>query len=319
MKRFTLNATPSPHLGAVCAALAYFIYTITDSIVKSMGHRYPVTEISFFTGTITSLVLVSYGISRHSLVSLKTGNMKFHILRGTIGMVQSMLGFYAYRNMPLTNAYSIYFSAPLFVTALSVVILGETVSRKRWIATAAGFIGIIIMLRPNSNLSLASLGVLGAAILYSINITIMRFTTRTDPSIVVTLYPALTTLAILAIILPFNFTLPDTHDLLWLFLGGFLGATAAILLVIGYRLATASLAAPFQYTQILWGTVIGWLLWRDLPDFWMMVGGSIVIAAGLYSVYVQTYEGRSSTVTTDPAAAPIAETLDTPEFKDVTV
>ena len=159
-------AVPLVGAGLALGALAFALFTVMDTTIKWLSAGYPVHELLLlFSNALFALVPVAVvTLRRGGIARLRTRRLHMHVLRGLLGMCGGFLAFYAYRELPLADAYAMIFTTPLLITALSVPILGEHVGWRRWSAVAVGFVGVLIMLRPGiAPIGIGSLSALGAA------------------------------------------------------------------------------------------------------------------------------------------------------------
>jgi drug/metabolite transporter (DMT)-like permease len=191
---------------------------------------------------------------------------------------------YALRTLPLANAYSIFFVAPLLITALSGPMLGEEVGPRRWTAIAVGLIGVLVLLRPSGHglLSTAALAVLLAAMMYSLSAITVRWLARTDTSQAMVVW-LLTLMALGAGAIAWPHWVPLRAEHAWLIVGvGLAGAVGQYTITEAFRMGEASLLAPLEYTALVWGVLFDLLLWHTLPDRITWLGAAIIVASGLY-------------------------------------
>jgi drug/metabolite transporter (DMT)-like permease len=195
--------------------------------------------------------------------------------------------FYGLSRMPLVDALTLGFTAPLMVTALSVPLLGEHVGWRRWIAVTVGFVGVLIILRPGGgDVSFASIAVLFAAFCYACMAITARKLSTTESSYALSVYviagPMIVSLSLLG---EGSWQVPDLDGWL-LFLGaGACSVIAWIGIIGGYRRASPAMLAPFEYTALIGGAVAGYLIWDEIPDRWVVFGATVIIASGLFVVY----------------------------------
>lgn len=285
---------PSILSGIGIGAGAFALYSGMDTLVKWLTGGYTLPQIIFLNSLFALIPMTVIVLSRPGGVErLRTTRLPLHLLRGVFGLCSGTCAFFAYASMPLADAYAVAFSAPLFITALSVPLLKEQVGWRRWSAVAVGFAGILVMLRPGAGvISLGALAALGGALFYSCSVITVRFMGPRESSFAFALYSNLVCIAATGVLLPFVWVTPDWTDL-GLFLGcGLLNGIAFLMMIVGYQRAPAAVVAPFQYTQMLWGMLAGYLVWGDLPDEAMLVGGSIVIASGLYILHREAFRRR---------------------------
>ena len=299
-----LTATPLLGAGIGLGALAFGLFTIMDTLIKWLSAGYPVIEL-LFTNALFALVPVALTtLRRGGIARLRTRRLPLHLLRGTLGMGGGFLGFYAFSQLPLADAYSIIFATPLLITALSVPVLGERVGWRRWSAVALGFAGVLVMLEPGvAPIGRGSFAALGAACASALAILLVRRLSATESTASIALYSNLTVVLVTGCLLPFHFVLPTWSDLLLMAASGLIGGTALLVLIGAYRRAPAALVAPFQYSQMVWAILLGFLIWGDLPDPAKLLGAAIVAASGLFVLHRETTLGRRPTASLHPNAA----------------
>lgn len=287
--------------GIGAAALAFVLFTVMDTVIKWMSAGYPLHQI-ILTNALFALVPVSiFAVRSGGLVALATRRPWLHVARGGLAICGAYGSFFAYSRMPLADAYAILFASPLFITALSALILKEPVGWRRWTAVAVGFAGVLVMLRPGAGvIGLGALGALVGAFSYSVGVMLVRWAGQRETAVAFVFYANLMLALGGAALLPAGFVLPDPAELALMALSGLLNGTAMMLIVFAFRQTPAAVIAPFQYTQMIWGVLLGYLVWGDVPDAALLVGGGIVVASGLYILRRETVR-RVPTVT--PAAA----------------
>jgi drug/metabolite transporter (DMT)-like permease len=200
----------------------------------------------------------------------------------------SMFGFfYGLSAMPLVNALTLGFTAPLMLTALSASVLGEHVGWRRWAAVLVGFAGVLVVLRPGSGfLTPASVAVLCAAFCYACLALTARHLGRTESSFSLSVYVIAGPLLVSAALLSNNaWTAVDTRGWLLFLVAGSCSVIAWIGIIGGYRRASPAILAPFEYTALVGGTLAGYLIWGEIPDRYVLAGAIIIVTSGLYVVY----------------------------------
>jgi drug/metabolite transporter (DMT)-like permease len=244
------------------------------------------------------------------LGNLRTSRWKWHLFR-TLLATGAMFGFfYGLSRMPLVNALTIAFTAPLFVTGLSVPFLGEHVGWRRWLAVIVGFIGVLIVLRPGQGMfTPAAIGVIIAALCYAGLALTARKLATTESSFSLAVYVVTGPFLVSLTLLPGNFTMPTAGGWFLFVLAGLCSALAWVGIVGGYRRAPPAMLAPFEYTAIIGAAIAGYLIWGEVPDVWVVTGGLVIIASGLFIVYREignVISGRYLRVATASAAAALA-------------
>jgi len=258
-----------------------------DASVKWLGAVYPTTQIMFFRCAVALLPIIVIVHLRGGPVILQTANRGLHLLRSLLGIGAMGFAFYAFSLMPLAEAVSIMHTAPLFMTALSVVILREKVGLRRWTAVCLGFAGMLLVVRPGSDmLASGSLYMLVAAMLIGCTTIIIRHLGRIDDPVCITFYFTVSGVAVslLGMLLQ-GWRAPPPADLGLLCLVGLFGGLAQYLMTLGYRHLAVAILAPLRYLTIVFGGVIGYLVWGDIPDPVSLVGIAVIVASGLYTLH----------------------------------
>ncbi len=198
-------------------------------------------------------------------------------------MAVDTFAFYlATRFMPLADVMTFYMASPLIVTALSAPLLGEKVERFRWIAVAIGFVGVVIALRPSSQMvSWASPLALFGATMFALSQTLTR-KLRGAHWLQLTVWQFAGGGLIGAATIPWAWTRPNAFDLGLMALVGIVSMLSFILITRALALARAAVLAPLQYSAILWASLMGWLVWRDAPTLPIIAGNAVIIGGGLY-------------------------------------
>ena len=188
--------------------------------------------------------------------------------------------------MPLVNALTLGFTAPLMVTALSVPFLGEPVGWRRWLAVVIGFLGTLVMLRPGSgDFSFATIAILIAAFCYAGQAITARYL-ATESMLSLSTYVVVGPMLVAAALMNSdNWLMPDTAGWTLLICAGVCSVIAWIGFINGYRLSSPSIIAPFEYIALIGGAVAGYLIWDEVPDRWVLMGAMIIISSGVYVVY----------------------------------
>ncbi len=303
-------ADSSAGLGIGLALLAFALFSSMDATIKWLSAGYPVHQMLFFNA---AFALVPVGLMTWragGLSDLRTGRLGLHLLRGACGMIAAFSAFTAYSLMPLADAYAILFATPLLITVLSVPLLGETVRWRRWSAVLVGFAGVLVMLQPGSgSLDFAAGAAMLAASASALSVVLVRKLAATETTASIAFYTNATAAAVTACLLPFGFVPPSLADLALMAVAGLSGGSAVMLLIAGYRRAQAAVVAPFQYSQMLWGVLLGFLVWGDVPAQAVVLGATIVVASGLYILYREVVRAgvQPLPATTATPAGPSAE------------
>ncbi|MFM2043429.1 MAG: hypothetical protein RLY86_2005 [Pseudomonadota bacterium] len=294
--------------GILLAVASFGFFSGMDVLVKLLSARYAVPQIIFFNCIFSLMPILVYAAATGGIIdNVRTRRFGMHLLRSCIGVVGGISAFYAYSRMPLADAYALAFAAPLFITALSVPILKEQVGWRRWSAVGVGFIGVLVMLRPGAGvIDIGAFAALGGALCYSINMLIARGMRGTEKPVSFAFYSTIISLGANGVLTAFVWVPPTLPDIGMHAAAGLISGCSVIALLTAFRLAPAAVVAPFQYTQMLWGVLAGYLIWGVVPDVWLGVGAAIVIASGLYILYRETVLGRGvAAKTVSPAAGTV--------------
>jgi drug/metabolite transporter (DMT)-like permease len=269
---------------ALYMLVAVLTFCLMDAGLKLLSAHYPPFQVSAIRGASSLPLVLAWALWTGGAMPLLRVRWSLHLLRGVLGIMM-MAGFvYALRTLPLSTAYSIFFVAPMMITALSVPFLGEQVGPRRWIAIAIGLIGVLVVLRPTGEgmLSLAGLAVLVAAFGYSVSAITVRIIARTDSTQALMVW-LLAFMALGSGVLAGSDWVAVRPGDFWLIAGvGLAGAMGQYAITEAFRLGEASLIAPLEYTALVWGVLLDATLWGVLPDTVTWIGAAIIVASGLY-------------------------------------
>ena len=272
------------------------LFSLMDAGLKLLSAHYPPFQVAALRGLSSLPLVLAWALWTVGPRALLRVRWSLHLLRGVLGIAMMASFVYALKRLPLSTAYSIFFVAPLLITALSVPILGEKVGPRRWSAIAVGLVGVLVVLRPTSEgmLTWAGLAVLVAAFGYAVSAITVRVLARTDPSQAITFWLlALMALGAGALALPG--WVPLRAQDLWIVGGiGVAGAIGQYAITEAFRLAEASRVAPLEYSALVWGLLLDLTLWGVLPDAVTWIGAAIIIASGLYLIRREKVQGEST-------------------------
>lgn len=276
-------------LGITYRVLAMACMACLSALVKWTGSRgIPVFEIIFFRNAFAFLPLGLYISRTTGFEVLRTQRPLGHLVRSAVGLTGMVCGFSAVQHLPLTEATALQFASPLFMTALSALILAEPVGRHRWGAVIVGFVGVLIMARPapgHFNLPGVTLGLLSALGAAGAMVAIRQIAnTERGPTIVFYFTLGGTVLGLVGSLI-FGWVTPDLATLGLLVLAGLIGGVGQLFLTEALRVAPVGVVAPFDYTQLIWAAGIGLLIWGELPRATTLVGAVIVAGSGVYILH----------------------------------
>jgi drug/metabolite transporter (DMT)-like permease len=209
------------------------------------------------------------------------------VIRGVLSVLTLYAFVYAVSVLSLGDAYSIFLVAPLLVTALSALLLREHVGWRRWVAICVGLAGALVMLRP-SGASIVSVGgaaALASAALYALGVILIRIATRTDTAAATVFWTLLVLTIVSGAASISDWTAVRQEHWIWVLLIGVTGAFGQWLLTDAFRRCEAGVVAPFEYSALLWGVTLDWVIWQVLPNQRMLFGSAIVVGSGLYLIF----------------------------------
>jgi drug/metabolite transporter (DMT)-like permease len=264
------------------------VFTVGSALVKALTTDFPVMEIVVFRSFVGLLIMLPIIVRQGGLSVLKTRRPRGHIMRTISGFLGTITSVYGFGVLPLVTVTALGFVMPLFLTIVSIPLLGERVGPRRWSAVVVGLIGVMIMLRPwhidAESMPLGAVAIVLAGVftwsLSMINIRQMGDAGERNVTIVVWYGLGTGTLALLGCI--GSWVTPDPRQLATLISAGLMSGLGQLLMTEGYRAAETTLVAPFEYGAIIYATALGIAIWGEWPDIWSLAGISILIASGLY-------------------------------------
>ena len=272
-------------IALICAA--FLCFSLLDTTAKWLSTRIGVIETTWVR-YITSFFFVSLLINpwRNPRIA-ETRRPGLQAFRSHAQRGATVLNFVALKYLQLTETVTIVFMQPMLVALLAGPILGEWVGPRRLIAIGVGFLGVILVTKPGMGgihwAAAFSFAGVGAYVCYAI---LTRMLADADPPETTMFYSAAAGILCLSPVVPFTwYAVPDFKMLLLMLLTGFWGALGHWLLILANRHAPASILAPFLYTQIIWMSGLGYLVFGDIPDRWTVLGGGIVTLSGLYLLH----------------------------------
>jgi drug/metabolite transporter (DMT)-like permease len=278
--------TDHPFKGiALILASTIFLGT-SDVTAKYLSATLPSIEITWIRFLTFALIMVPAMVPGSPLFALQTNRLSLHLLRG-LGILGSSLFFISgLRFLPIAEASATGFVAPLIVTALSIFLLGEKVGLRRWIATGVGLIGVLVILRPGTGaFHPAAFFPLVSALCWACTLIITRMMSGTERAVTVMAYSSIVGVVMLSGLVSSVWVTPTWHDIAF---GIFIGIASTLgqwIVVLAFRYADASVLAPFSYTQLLWVSVLGFLIFGEVPDVWTVTGAGFIVASGLYTAH----------------------------------
>lgn len=268
--------------GAIWMTASAVTFSAMGIFVKHVGAELDSFQVAFFRLFFGFVVLLPALIGA-GFRPLVTRRPLLHGVRALLGVAAMSCMFYAITHIPLADAVALSFAKPLFVIVLAVLILGERVRWRRWAATAVGFAGVMIMLRPGTGgFDPVGLTALAAALFIACAAILVKLMARTESTLTMLAWFAGGATLLAAIPLPFVWRMPSPEQWAMLFLIGLLGTLAQTCIIRAYKIGEATAVAPFDYTRIVFAGLLGYVVFAELPDAWSIAGAGIIVASTLY-------------------------------------
>ncbi len=281
--------------GVLFMGAGIFCLCINDAFAKALTASYSPIQVFFLRTLIALPFAFAMAFATGGRDALRTRRLAVHVLRGLLWIAATILFFTGLRHLELAEATALVFVAPIFITALSALVLHEPVGRARWLAVLTGFIGALIVIRPGATLFQAvSLLPVATALIYAILMIAARWVDVRESVWTLLFYMTATSLALSGILVPFVWITPAADDL-WMFLAITAFGTAGITLITqAFRIAPAIVVAPIDYTALIWASLFGWLLWGEWPDAATYSGAAIIILSGSFIILRDGKDSREA-------------------------
>jgi drug/metabolite transporter (DMT)-like permease len=272
-----------PFKGIALILLSTVFLGCSDVTAKYLSTSLPSIEITWIRFLTFALIFTPVMAPVSPLYAMHTKRLGLQLMRGAALLGSSLFFITGLRFLPIAEASATGFVSPLFVTALSIIFLSEKVGLRRWLATALGLVGVMIILRPGSSaFHVAAFFPIVSAFCWAAALILTRMISGREAVVTTMAYSALTGIAILTAMVPFVWVTPSWNAIA---LGVFIGIASTVgqwIVVLAYRYGDASVLAPFSYTQLLWVSILGFFLFGELPDVWTVTGAAFIVASGLY-------------------------------------
>jgi drug/metabolite transporter (DMT)-like permease len=269
--------------GIGCMILGSTLLVANDAVTKWLTQDYPISQV-WCLRTLFALVPIiilapRYGGYR-TLLPKRTGSQ---LVRAVFFLLTTLLIVTGLSLLPLPQMVAIVFSSPIFIAVLSPIFLQERVSIARWLAIAIGFLGVLIILRPDPNtVGIASLIAVGASLSSAIRDLVTRQISRTENSLSILFCSSLFVIVIGLTASPWlDWIEIQSSGWMLLLINGILNGAAHFLVIEAFRLGEASIVAPYKYSALIWGALLGFIIWGNVPDFWIIGGGALIVVSGL--------------------------------------
>ncbi|MEM7194925.1 MAG: DMT family transporter [Pseudomonadota bacterium] len=284
----TQGRIDSPYLAIGLYVSNLMIMVLISGLVKHLSDHYPVTQILLFRFALAAVPLFLFTITMHGLEVMKTERYQDHAIRSVSGICSLSMLYFALSMIPIAEATMIAYSSPIFITILSIPLLGEKIGIARWSAVLIGFAGVMIIAQPGTQVfNLGGLLALGSALGGAMVVLWLRKLSDTEhPGLTSFIYNSLGALVFIIVTLYVGW-----HEVMswihWLLLAavGLLAAVQQYLFAFSLRFGEASLIAPFEYLILLFAVAAGIIFWNEIPPTTSVIGGTVIVASGLIIIF----------------------------------
>lgn len=291
----------------VALTLAIFLFDVQGAIIKYMGDVYPVQQLALFRnlfGLIPSLLVLYFSSDWHSNGRpIIINRWRLGLLRGLFIAIAQLCFYYSLVIMEFATASTLAFSGPLFITLLSIPVLKLRVAWLQWLAVAIGFAGVLLILRPGTDLFTPfALLPIGAAFFYALSSVCVRLFDTHIPTATINLYSSLGALlgSCILLLTTSHYVSIDAKSWLGLIAMGIVGGCAVLLMITAYRLSQPGNLSPFEYFGIPFSYLIGWLVFAETPFEQLFPGVVFIISGGLLIVWRERLSARKKSILQHP-------------------
>jgi len=283
------TATPSPQndtrAGIFWMVMTMAMFVSMDTCAKYLVAHYPTLQ-AVWGRYFFQVVILCIALAPRIPTLLKTQSLTFQLIRSLFLLGATLCFFTGLGTIQVAEASAIMFTSPLMLTAAAPFVLKEKVGIRRWMSVLVGFIGALIIIRPGQGaLAEGAFWVLGAAACYACYQLSTRALSGQDSVLTTLFYSALLGAVIMSFVVPFHFVMFTPTGWGIMALAGLFGTLGHFCMIKAFSHAEASKVAPYSYTNLIWASIIGFVLFGTLPDIWTYVGAGIIIASGLYIIH----------------------------------
>jgi drug/metabolite transporter (DMT)-like permease len=276
--------TDRPFRGIALVVASTVFLACSDAMAKYLTRELPAVEIAWIRFAVFALIMLPAILLRPGGSNvLRSARPGIQVLRG-LGLVMSSLFFiWGLRYLPIADASATAFIAPAFVTGLSIIVLGEKVGVRRWLATIVGLIGVVIVVRPGTSaFHPAAIFPIVSALGWAGALVLTRQISGVDRPVTTMAWSALVGFVVLSLMVPFFWVTPTLQQILIAVCIGISSTAGHWIVVLAYRHGDASVLAPFTYSQLVWVSILGFMMFAEIPDLWTVLGAAVIISSGLY-------------------------------------
>ncbi|NDV87185.1 EamA family transporter [Aurantimonas aggregata] len=278
-------------MAMMCVGVACL--SVNDALAKALASTYSPLQILFLRNLIALPFAVVIAAGMGGAAALRSHRPVTHLMRGLLWICAAFLFFSSLKYLALAEATALVFVAPLFITAISALFLRDPVGWRRWLAVLVGFAGVLIAVRPGAAaFQPASLLPVATALFYAFLMISARWVDRRESVWTLLLYLTGAGALLSSLVVPFVWVPVRPADYGLFAAIALFGTVGMTLMTQAFRLAPAVVVAPLDYTALIWATLIGWLIWNELPDSPVFVGAAVIVASGVFTIWRENRVGR---------------------------
>jgi drug/metabolite transporter (DMT)-like permease len=291
-----IDRLPEGVVTALIMVLVTLVTTTMHTIIRMMTHDLPPFEVAFFRN-LFGLVVMMPIVLRSGLDVVRTARLPLHMIRTGFQFVSMTAFFYGLSMVPLAKASALSFTSPLFATIFAILLLGERIRARRVTALVLGFVGMLVIVRPDGAMidTGSLLIIMSAATLAGMLIAIKKLSaTESNVTITVIGSTMMTTISVVPAILVWVWPTPE--QVMWMFAIGALGSLAHMLVAQAMRRADASEVMPYDFTRLIWASLLGFIVFAEIPEWWTLLGGFIIFSSTVYIAFREARLSKSPVV-----------------------
>jgi drug/metabolite transporter (DMT)-like permease len=278
--------TDRPFRGITMIIASTLFLASSDAMAKYLSRSLPAAEVTWIRFLVFVLIMLPIVLAPSAGNPMRSARPMVQVWRGLALLSSSIFFITGLSYLPIAEAAATAFIAPVFVTGLSILFLREKVGVRRWIATTLGLIGVLVVVRPGTSaFHPAAVFPILSALGWAAALVLTRKITGVDRAITTMAFSAVTGFLVISVIVPFYWVTPSWPQIL---LGVGIGVSSTMghwIVVLAFRYADASVLAPFSYVQLVWVTLLGFIVFGEVPDLWTFVGAAIIISSGVYTAH----------------------------------
>lgn len=285
------NALSGNIRGSLIILVASLVSVLMSSLIKHVGQTIPVIEILFFR-QIMVLIIISPVIFRNRATVFRSSIYGMHFLRATLSIFAMYLGFSAVVNMPLAEVTAISFARILFTTILAIIFLNEVIGIRRWSSIVIGFVGVLVIIRPDpDNINLYALMAVASALFVSAVQILLRKISQIDNASTILVFHSVTITIVLSVPTYFQWVMPSVREMIFIVMIGSLMSLMQWMFIKALKVGEAAAIAPMEYVRLIYAGIIGIVFFSETPTVWTLSGAAIIVGSTLYTMRRNTIKG----------------------------